>query len=338
MYIGIAIEETWDFLNEIYADLSEHHQTTLFERRKVDPPFFKERLNRYLFHRDLERLMQNSDVVFFEWASHLLAAATALPKTCGIVTRLHRYEMYQWVDRINWDAVDKIILVSQAKQREFAARFPEQRAKTVVITEAVDPVKFQFSPKPYAGDIGILCHLTPRKRVYDLLMTFYELIQQNDAFHLHIGGGAHPSHGEYYLALQEAVRDLNLTDKVTFYGNVSDTANWYPKVDIFISNSYSEGLQVSPMEAMACGCYCLSHHWAGADELLPEDNLYYTNRELQEKILRYAETPESEKQMQKKKMRTIVVETFNIDRTKVQIRQLIEKVGAGTVSRNGSRP
>lgn len=335
MRIGIAIEETWDFIHEIYADLNKHHQTILFERKELKTPFFQERVKRYLFYRDLKRLMQKSDVVFFEWASHLLASATFLPKTSGIVTRLHRYEMYQWVNRINWDPVDKIILVSKAKQSEFLAKFPEQEGKTVVIPVAVSVEKFQPNSKTFTGDIGILCHLTPRKRVYDLLMTFYELIQQNEAFHLHIGGGPHPAHGEYYLALQEAVHNLGLTDKVTFYGNVSDTWNWYQQIDIFISNSYSEGLQVAPMEAMASGCYCLSHRWSGADELLPEENLYFTSRELQDKILCYAELAESEKQNHKERMRSIVVENFNIDRTKIQVRQLLEEVGDGPVSGNG---
>ena len=76
-------------------------------------------------------------MVFFEWASGLLASASHMAKTCGIVTRLHRYEMYRWADRINWDAVDRLILVSQAKLREFSAAFPQHVHKAVVIPEAV---------------------------------------------------------------------------------------------------------------------------------------------------------------------------------------------------------
>ena len=144
MKLGIATEETWDFLHEIYADLSEHYEVSLFKRKTASPPFFKERVNRYLLRRNMQNFMQPNDVVFFEWASELLALATHLPKTCGIVTRLHRYEMYQWVDRINWDAVDKIILVSQAKVKEFSARFPQQAHKVVMVYEAVSLDRFQF--------------------------------------------------------------------------------------------------------------------------------------------------------------------------------------------------
>ena len=327
MRIGVAIEETWGFFQEIYNDLQQHHEIDLFKRRHVKPPFFYERANRFLFQRDMNALLRANQVVFFEWASHLLAEAAALPKQCGIVTRLHRYEMYKWVDQINWNHVDKIILVSQAKKREFLQKFPDQASRIEVVTEAVDPQKYQFQPKPFQGDIGILCHLTPRKRVYELVLTFYELLQQRSDLHLHIGGGEHVRYGDYYFALRDLVNKLNIAPKVTFYGRVQDAKAWYHHVDVFISNAYSEGLQVSPPEAMASGCYCLSHHWAGADELLPEDYLYFTDRELQQKLLHYCDLPESSKQEQLVKLRSLVQQDFNVHNTKTQIRQIIEQVG-----------
>ena len=338
MRIGIAIEETWDFLHEIADDLSANHQTSLFKRRTVNLPIFHTRVNRWLYHRDLHKFMKSCDVAFFEWSSHLLETATAvLPKECGIVTRLHRYEMYQWVDRINWDAVDKIILVSQSKKQEFLFRCPDQAAKIVVINEAVDPSKYQFKSKKFSGDIGILCHLTPRKRVYELILAFYDLIQQRSDLHLHIGGGPHVAYGDYHYALQDLVRSLNLQDKVTFYGRVKDAWNWYQNVDIFISNAYSEGLQVAPIEAMACGTYCLIHHWGGAEELLPDPYLYYTDRQLQQKILAYCDLTETEQEIQCQTMRSIVEDRLNIHKTKVQVRNVIESAASSGLSSSQSR-
>jgi glycosyltransferase involved in cell wall biosynthesis len=327
MRVGIAIEETWRFLSEIYEDLARHHHTNLFKRRTFQWPIFRDRINRYIFTADMQTFMRANNVVFFEWASGLLATATRLKKQSGIVTRLHRYEMYRWADSVNWDVVDRIILVSQAKKQEFIYRFPEQKHKVVVIPEAVDLKIFQPRPRRFNGDIGILCDLTPRKRVYELILTFFDLIQKDNSLHLHIGGGAHRLFEDYYLAIQDLIKKLNMQDKVILYGNVSDPHNWYHNIDIFISNSYSEGLQVAPMEAMASGCYCLSHYWAGADELLPDNNLFISEFELQEKILRYSKLNEGERQSKRKTMREIVAERFNIDKIKVQIRQVIEEVG-----------
>lgn len=328
MRLGIAIEETWDFLHEIHADLAAHHDVTLFRRRQVGLPVFNARLNRALFRRDLGAFLRANDVVFFEWASELLAAASHLPKKAGIVTRLHRYEMYRWADRVNWDAVDRIILVTEAKRREFVRRFPAQDAKVVVIPEAVSLQRFQPAQKTFSGDIGILCHLRPRKRVYDLILAFHRLNQLRPGFHLHIGGGEAPGFGEYYEAMRALVRKLKLDNDVTFYGHVDKPEEWYANIDIFISNGYSEGLQVSLLEAIASGCYSLSHFWDGADELMPADTLYFGEAELVERILCYADMPETERERRRQALRQVVASRNDVDKTKREIRELIEAIAS----------
>ncbi|MBW7886645.1 MAG: glycosyltransferase family 4 protein [Caldilineaceae bacterium] len=329
MRLGIAIEETWDFFHEIYADLQARHETTLFTRRKSPFNVARTRIEGLLFRRDMAAFLAAHEVVFFEWASQLLAAATHFPKRCGIVTRLHRYELYDWADRINWDAVDRVILVSRAKEQEFRARFPDQAQKTFVSSPSTSLERFSYRAKPFSGDIGILCHLTPRKRVYDTVLAFYELAQQDDRLHLHIGGGPHVAHGDYYTALLHLIESTGLADRVTLYGHVKETWDWYHKIDIFLSNSYSEGLQVAPMEAMASGCFCLSHRWHGAEELVPAENLFLTTREMQEKILAFCALPESEKQAQRAAMRQLACERFDIRKTIAEIGQVIEDVAAG---------
>lgn len=328
MRVGVVNVETWSFFQEIFDDFEKHYSTTLFEWKPKNFPLLNKRLNEISITRKMGTFLRSNDVVFFEWASEFLLFASQMPKHCGIVTRLHRYEMYAdgLMESINWDAIDKIILVSQAKKREFLNRFPEQGSKIEIIYEAVDPDKFEFNLRPFSGDIGILCHLTPRKRVYELVLAFSELVQARKDFHLHIGGGPQLQHMDYYEALQNLVRKLGLREKVTFHGAVKEPSNWYKNIDIFISNSYSEGLQVSPMEAMASGCFCLSHEWDGADELLPEQYLFYTDRQLLEKILNYCDASEKVKETERKYMRSIVVEKFNIHKTKEQVRGVIESV------------
>jgi glycosyltransferase involved in cell wall biosynthesis len=272
----------------------------------------------------LEKFLASHDVVFFEWASELLALASRLPRRARVVTRLHRYEMYQWADQVNWGAVDAVILVSEAKRKEFRQRFPGYSAGIHVIPEAVNTDKFPFRPKPFSGKFGTLCHLSPRKRVYELILAFYEVARQNDGLHLYIGGGHQKHNTDYDFALHDLVDRLGLRDCVTFDGPVSDTAAWYEKIDVFISNSFSEGLQVAPIEAMASGCYCLSHWWAGADELLPEENLYLTDSELQRRMTEYIQLPQLRKLQRIGALRATVEEKFNAERTAADIRAVIE--------------
>jgi len=332
MRVGIVIQETWSFFNEIFEEVKNNHEATLFERRTVKLPIYENRFNDYLLHRDFVQFLKENDVVFFEWASELLAYASHLPKISRIVARLHRYEMYMWADQINWGVVDKVILVSQAKKKEFIQRFPEHVQKIIVIPEAVSLSRFHSRIKPFNGNIGILCHLTPRKRVYELILAFYELVQLNPNFTLHIGGGRHSRFGDYYEALHRLVSELGLTGKVIFYGNVESPEEWYTKIDIFISNSYSEGLQLSPMEAIASGCYCLSHCWDGAAEIFPPECLYLTERELIERLNHYSNTSDTVKQAAIEKLQSIVRERFDMDQIKVRVRQVIEEVGSSAAN------
>jgi glycosyltransferase involved in cell wall biosynthesis len=237
--------------------------------------------------------------------------------------------MYKWADKIAWDAVDAIILVSEAKRREFTRRFPAQARKIIVIPEAVAPDRFEPVRRPYRGDIGILCHLRPRKRVYDLILAFSEIAGARPNLHLHIGGGEASGFEEYAAVLPSLVERLDLQGRVTFYGNVKDPVAWNRNIDILVSNSYSEGLQVSILEAMAMRRYCISHHWEGADELLPAENLFFTERQLIESLLRYNDATEAEREAQQDRMRQIVLDNFDINRTKVTIRRLVEHVGTG---------
>ena len=124
------------------------------------------------------------------------------------------------------------------------------------------------------------------------------------------------------------VRRLDLEGNVTFYGNVSETEAWHKRIDIFISNSYSEGLQVSPMEAIGSGCYCLSHGWDGADELLPLGDIYFTDKELINKVLTYADSSSQERLSKREAQLAVVRENFDINQIKVQIRRLVEEVGS----------
>ena len=86
--------------------------------------------------------------------------------------------------------------------------------------------------------------------------------------------------------------------------------------NIFISNRYWEGQQVALLEAMASGCYSLSHIWAGAEEMLPVDNLYITNGELQTKIIEYCDKSEDEKRKCQARLRDLACDKFDIEQTR----------------------
>lgn len=332
--LGVVVGERdpWRFFEDVYEDFRAHYEVTLFRVRRSRLPIFIERTNWYLLRHDLDAFMKRQDVVFFEWASGLLAFASRLPKRCPVVVRLHRYEMFQWVSQINWDFVDQVIFVSEGMRAKFVAQIPSHQHKTVVIPVGIPTEKYQIDRNGSSvGNIGTLCQISPRKRVYELILAFYELSRKHNDLRLHLGGGTDPAYGDYNDALKQIVQKLNLQDKVVFYGDVSKPWEWYHNIDVFVSNSYSEGLQVALMEAMAAGCYCLSHHWDGVEELLPQEYLFYTESELQNKIVDYLEASLTEQKQHREKMRRIACEKLDYRLIQNQIRQVIEQVAADSL-------
>ena len=312
---------------DIYQELKEYHHVELLKFHSFKSPIFYSRIERYLRRRDFTKFMRENDVVYFEWASDLLAYASKLPKSCGIVARLHRYEMFQCVSSINWAVVDKVILLSEAMRNKFVTQFPEFNNITIVIPWAVSSDKFQMRSQSLTGNIGTLCELIPRKRIYEIILVFYEITKKVNNVHLHIAGSTDPWNMDYYDAMLVLVKKLGLEDKVTFHGKVTDVPSWLQQLDIFISNSYSEGLQSALLEAMATGCFCLAHCWDGVNEILSPEYIYISDWELFEKIINFYMYSESERSAHTDYMRQIIVEKYDLQKKLIQLRTIIEDIG-----------
>ncbi|MEW5976938.1 MAG: glycosyltransferase family 4 protein [Acidobacteriota bacterium] len=327
--VGVLVgENNWLFVKPIYDDLVAHFHTTLFQPKRYRLGIGSSRVNRWAHHRGLRALMGSSDVCFFEWASELLAEASRLPKCCRIVVRLHSFELYTWASQINWKVVDKIILVSRAMQRAFSELYPEHAHKTVVINNGVSLKRFEYTGRrEFAFRLGMLCNLVAVKRVYEMILLLSRIREAGHNATLRIGGKPDSGELRYAAALYRLVKELRLQGRVEFDGYIADTSLWLQNVDIFVSHSYWEGQQVALLEAMASGCYCVAHCWAGAEEVLPEANLYVQEAELEEKVIQYSRMAVAQRKVQQKELRLLAVSRFDIEQTKAAIRQIIKEVG-----------
>ncbi len=326
MKIGAVVaQDFWMHFRDIFAALSEDHDVEVFRQRKSPFQIMSARINRLLLQHDLARFMQAQDVTFFEWCEELFVAATRLPRYSPIVARLHLHEAWDYAPLAKWDKVDHAILVSGAMERRFLEFHPEMNGRTSVVHNGVSLSKFRYVPHAFRGVIGTLGRLDPHKRAYDLIITLHELRQRGYDLVLHIGGAAtEQRYRRYEYEVHRLVERLDLEPYVCFQGAVVDTPAWFRGVDIFVSNSCSEGLQVALLEAMASGCYCLSHAWEGVEEALPPENIYLGNLDLQEKIARYIRLTEPERQERSRSMRRIAEERFDIDKQKRIVKSIVE--------------
>jgi glycosyltransferase involved in cell wall biosynthesis len=326
--LGIIIgEDNQVFFNDILEDLGSHFEIEIYRRKTYNLPIFYSRLNWLVFREGIRSLLRNNEVCFFEWASERLMVASQMPKTCAIVTRLHSFELFDWAPKINWEAIDKVILVSKAMQRKFIDIFPEHADKTGVIYNGVSLEKFRPPTKrDFKFNLGMLCNIVPIKRVYEVILMFYSLKMSGYDAQLFIAGPA-TDELRYISSVHRLIKKLNLSDRVILEGTVKETNTWLHKIDIFISNSYWEGQPISLLEAMATGCFCLSHIWDGAEEILPQENLYVIDADLMQKIVEYAEKVEVEKSYYQAQMRAIAEEKFDIKQTSRSVRHLIDEFG-----------
>ena len=336
MKLGVVVDDNnWTFISEILNYWHKNFQVEEFTSQIYDPFIVQKKFKKWRLMKSLKRFMDRNDVVFFEWAGQLLIICSKLSIRKPIIVRLHSYELFPHAPYVSWENVELIILVSKAMQQKFVALFPDQAAKTRVVNCGTSIYELKSLRHRNGNNIGMLCSLIPLKRVYEVILALYELRKKGYVFRLHIGGevckGA--DNERYNASMLNAIEKLGLQDQVVFYGRVNDVVSWWGKIDMFISNSYWEGQQNALLEAMAGGCYCLSHFWDGADEVLPQEYLFVGNEELQEKIIEYYKMSNEEKQRHQDKQLSIVRGKFNIEDVKTRLREIVlEIAGTGQIA------
>lgn len=326
MRLGLIVDGTDHFIKPVEAVLQAQFQVTHFAPSFIRLPLIGTRVNEYRLTQQLSRFLQDQDVVFFEWAASLLIRATQLPKHGRIVTRMHSVELATSVERVNWQNVDHLIVLNEALGQRLAQLVDMPLPPTTIIANGVNLATYQIVPRSFDYRVGMVCNLLPIKRIYETILAIHQLRQDGHPFRLQIAG--RPGEGEarrYAWALENLVAALDLTEAVTFAGYVTDVDRWLHDIDIFVSNSYWEGQQMGLIEAMASGCYCVSHCWAGVEEILPRENIFTTDSDLRQKLLQYAALPEDIKRQKQQQMRMIIEEKFDEKRMVAQITEILRQ-------------
>lgn len=325
--VGLVIDGTDHFLRPIEAELRRRWRVTRFAPRFVRLPLIGQRVNDRLLRWQLGRFLKQNDVVFFEWAGYLLGQASRLPKRGRIVVRMHSVELATAAENIHWTSVDCLIVLNNALLERLQSIVPSSLPSVAIIANGVDLRRFCFQPRGFQYRLGMVCNLLPIKRVYEAVLCLHELRQAGHPFTLRVAGGFGDGEARRYAwALESLIEKLNLSDAVRFNGYVSDIPGWLSGIDIFLSNSYWEGQQVSLLEAMAAGCYCLGHCWDGVEEILPPENIYTTDGDLRAKLLAYAALPAEAQQAARARLRAIAEAKFDERRMVREIVELIEQV------------
>jgi len=323
--IGLVIDGTDHFVRPVEAGLRLRHRVDRFCPRFLHLPLVGARINELLLKRQLAEFLRKHDVVFFEWAGSLLITASRLPPVGCIVTRMHSVELATAADQIEWSRIHTTIVLNDSIQRRLEGIAGAALPTVEVVFNGVDLDHYHFRTRFFKYRLGMVCSLLPIKRVYEMILCLHELRQSGLPFTLRIAGSRPKTERRYAWALDSLVEKLSLYDAVHFEGHRGDISDWLSNIDVFVSNSYWEGQQVALLEAMASGCYCLSHFWDGVTDILPGSNIFVTDGDLRTKLERYAAIPEERKQQEMCRTRAIAEEKFDERRMAADIIRVIER-------------
>jgi glycosyltransferase involved in cell wall biosynthesis len=147
--------------------------------------------------------------------------------------------------------------------------------KLMVLRNAVDLDRFkpiknknmrnQFNIEDDDVLILFIGHLEPFKGIFELLDGFYKINKQNRNSKLMIIGEGHQE-----KKVRNKVLEYQINEAVIFTGKISpeEIQNYYQMADIFVLPSYTEGLPLVVVEAMACGLPIVASCVGGIPEVV----------------------------------------------------------------------
>ena len=206
-----------------------------------------------------------------------------------IVDYIHMEEWYNRNGGYSRDSsgvasiLDKTYLCNKKSEKILADHFgrnPED-LKTVYI--GVDEKK--YNPDSYTEEdkekilekyeikkngrfiISFICRISAQKRPLLLVNIIKKLKEERKDDFLFVIAGS----GDMLKEMQAKVRKYNLSDNVTFLGNIKETRDIYAISDMTINCSIKEGLALTAYESLAMGIPVVSADVGGQSELINED-------------------------------------------------------------------
>ena len=222
------------------------------------------------------------DIVFVEFADETLALSSKWKGQKKLVTRLHRYELFN-LPKANWNSVDMVVVVNDWMAKSLEEKLPQMRGKIATIHNFID---FDYwrprENRNTSNQISIVGNIAPRKGHDKAIVAFSKILRVKSDLTLNIIGKSKDI--GYYKELEKIVKDLKIQDNVKFRGFSTDLRRDLQESDIILSFSQHESTHLTLFEGLACGAWPLSINWSGIEEFLPLENIFSTDSDFLEKV------------------------------------------------------
>jgi glycosyltransferase involved in cell wall biosynthesis len=111
--------------------------------------------------------------------------------------------------------------------------------------------------------IGFIGRLSPEKGPEVFLRMAWLVAQKLPDVHFAFIG-----EGPMLDRLRSAAEDMEFSDRLHFAGTLSDMPKAYASLDLAVMSSYSEGMPLALLEAMACGLAVVATHTGGVADII----------------------------------------------------------------------
>lgn len=210
----------------------------------------------------------------------LLAKSMAEECNFKIITTLHGTDIhlvgfdpsYRQITKFSLQVSDGVTAVSQYLMRLTEKEFGLD-GKMRMIYNFVDPVRFTSEGRQDLREVyspngeKIISHVSnfrKIKRIPDLVNAFKLICAKLPARLLLIG------HGPETTWVEDMVKDLGLSSKVSLLGEVNDIVSLLAISDLFILSSQMESFGLAALEAMSCGVPVVVTRVGGLPEVVED--------------------------------------------------------------------
>ncbi|MCW3124002.1 MAG: hypothetical protein JWQ38_3494 [Flavipsychrobacter sp.] len=222
----------------------------------------------YVYKKLLARLPAGTPVILSDSAP-TWDAATALYGSYPVVGVLHADEKHYYNLAAKYHSrIDILVCVSKRVSRivkELVPAFSPKHLYTIpcgIALATTHPSNYNSNDTLRLVYVGRISNY--QKRTGDLLKIAVELAKNNTKFHLDIIGDGATAR----TTLEQGLKDAGLSDRVTFWGWLSqqEVARHLAVSDILILTSDFEGTPIAMMEALAAGCSVVGTRVSGIED------------------------------------------------------------------------
>ena len=206
--------------------------------------------------------------MFFRWKQPVVA------RNASMVSLYIKSPLVKVLNGLLYRKANHIISVSHSTRDDLVKLFPFAHRKCSVIPVGTEPVVVR--PVTWQGGDSAQKHIvhvggfTFEKNHEGLLRIFKQLTDKRaEEIHLHLLG-----EGILQTAVHEMAVSLGLNGKITFYGWVSNPADYIAKADILVLPSIIEGLPGVLLEGMYCKTPVVAYDVGGVAEIVNHQTGY----------------------------------------------------------------